>query len=288
MAYVAKAMIVKVMVHFTISPVMVVDLQCAALQLRGRFILKLYDRRFSPNMRSDMKAGQWNSQVEEKYIDFVSHTDGQRFIEGLPSNYISVDSSNWNVAQKEAFLQDYMQKCYRSETEVYKRAKRHQGTLIPQLYASVTISRNHLLYQSYDACNFFECPGILLLYIEGKPMDSLSKDIGSETLQRIFEDAVHIIHTIGEKNLCNLDVQKRNFLVNIDSGHDKPLVSMIDFASCLFRKSQDDVTWELIRSQRDEEGALRYAMQNKWKGKFTYEQSALCKEWTRKYNTDMC
>jgi len=61
-----NARIIKVFKPFTLSCAMVVQLDCPPF--KGQFVLKLYDRRFSTQLRRDEKASPWNSEIESRRV----------------------------------------------------------------------------------------------------------------------------------------------------------------------------------------------------------------------------
>ena len=246
-------------------------------------MLKLYDRRFSPEQRDNLKAGPWTSQSEQEYCDFITNGDGRNFIAQLPEHTgIPQDSSDWNTAQKEAFLHDYMQQSYESETEVYRRMKKYQGDLIPHLHAFITIPRHRSSKPSRQLSDYLDCPGILLQYIQGVPLEKIGEQAladnpplcaPKEEWQRLCDDAMRITRFIGDHHICNLDVKPRNFVVTKSPADGAYKVFMIDFALCLFRDDQNDEEWDRIRIEEDEEGAVGLVMRRILKGAITYERS---------------
>lgn len=64
--------------------------------------LKLYDRRFCPQMRKNEVTPAWNNEREREYFEFVSSDTGTTFLESLEQNKNGVDPTT--VAQEESYL----------------------------------------------------------------------------------------------------------------------------------------------------------------------------------------
>lgn len=276
---------------------MVVAIDCPLLKLKGSFILKLYDRRFSPDMRKGQDLGPWNSQGEREYYEFICGPQSQSLLEELPKKYLAGVDDEWNTAQKEVYLYDYMRKSYSAEIELYKRMKKHQGDLIPRLHAFVTVPR-HRSSKSHQLSRYLDCPGILLQYIDGITLHDLPDSVREnwsgikvpmEQWQRLCEEAMETIRYIGDQGICNLDVKPTNFVIQKNPADGQFKVFMIDFAMCLFRQDQSDDEWNAIRGYHDEEGAIGYVMRKRlkmFKGIFTYEPSDWFRALCLKYNPE--
>ncbi|KAF2432674.1 hypothetical protein EJ08DRAFT_677542 [Tothia fuscella] len=64
------ATIIKTFEPFTLSCVVLVQVDCPLLQLKGEYVLKLFDRRFATQLREDNKVSPWNPQLEDQYLEY--------------------------------------------------------------------------------------------------------------------------------------------------------------------------------------------------------------------------
>ncbi|KAE8337609.1 hypothetical protein BDV24DRAFT_139881 [Aspergillus arachidicola] len=89
------------------------------------------------------------------------------------------------------------------------------------------------------------------------------------------EQAICIVHHIGDRGILNEDVKTRSFTIqNNSEGMFKML--MLDFALCDFRRDyKSEEEWWEWKATQDEEGAVGFVMQSKLQGGFIYHRSAL-------------
>lgn len=102
----------------------------------------------------------------------------------------------WTIVEYEAYIHHHFQAFYDAETGVYDRMKDVQGMDVPRLVARVrTPEYRYSPYFSPELTSkLFECPGILLEYIEGGILlDDLieyPERVPKEAWQCMMEDAV--------------------------------------------------------------------------------------------------
>lgn len=265
-----SAQIIKVFKPFTLSSVMIVRLDSHSRELQADVILKLFDRRFASQLRKDQGIPDWTPDIEQQYRDFVLNGNASDFIARLNSDedVVEKEGDDWNAAQNEAYLHDYMQSLYETETEVYRRIRDLQGKDVPSFVACTSLNFSNT---SHD---FLDCPGILLENIEGSQLSNLGSEVRQDAWQYICEDAIRIVNDIGDRNIRNEDVRPRNFLVRWDETEVKYKAVMIDFAMCEFRGQEQDLEdWSKRKAWQDEEGAIGYVMQKILKGGFVYRRS---------------
>lgn len=260
-----NARIVKGLTPFTLSAVMVVQLSSPCPDLRGNILLKLYDRRFAASYRETLGIDPWTPQVETQYQQFVRCGDASTFIPKLRSdtNCLDREGETWDAAQNESFLDYEMWSLYETETGVYRRAHSLQGQEIPRLFLHVRLTSPG-----------FECPGILLQLVPGFSLADMVHHASNEHWQHIGEEAIRIVHAIGNLGILNKDVQRRSFLVNWDQLTNKFKVVMIDFALATFRDDvKSELGWRKLKAIQDEEGAVGYVLQDKHYPDFVYRRS---------------
>jgi hypothetical protein len=269
------ARIIKLFEPFTLSCVMVVRIACSTLALEGEMVLKLFDRRFATQLRKDEKIRPWTLDIERDYHQFVLDGGAFKFITELNNNGdIAQQGETWNTSQDEAYLHDHLSDLYKTEVQVYDTLGDMQGNDVPQLLACV-IMPGFSLTELDPVSQYIGVPGILLQYIEGFPLTDIADHTPRERWQSICEEAIQILHRIGDRGILNEDVKTRSFIVKKDpraeSGYK---VVMIDFALCNFRKDYaDDDDWSESKAIQDEEGAVGLIMQDRLEGGFVYRRS---------------
>jgi hypothetical protein len=253
---------------------MVVQLDCPPF--KGQFVLKLYDRRFSTQLRRDEQASPWNSEIESEYSEFVRDGRASEFFERCTTKFredeywADEEDMNWTKAQREAYLQYACHRIYKTEKEAYKNLHDIQGKHIPRLLARPFLP----LSDSGIANKYLDCPGLLLDYIQGFPLTDLADEAPKEDWQYVCEDAVRVVNLIGDRGVCNQDVKTRSFIVSKDPSTGKLKVFMIDFGLCMFRsQAKSDREFNAWQADYDEEGACGRVMEHNLKGGFIYRRS---------------
>ena len=237
--------------------------------IRNPVIMKLYDRCYSPQLRKDVDIQSWSAHIEEIYLQSVRDGSAHRFTRSIRDDpdIWEKEGDEWNAFQKEVYLYTQMQRLYHTETTIYDQLVDLQGKDIPQLLERFTLLGNHS-----STKQFFECPGILLQYLEGFSLEDLGVKAGLEHWQKIGEETIRIVNDIGGRNIRNDDVQLRNFVVV--PAMDEFKVFMIDFASCVLRKAADDeYSWRRSKRSVDEEGCVGLALEDLLGNAFKYHPS---------------
>ena len=153
--------------------------------------------------------------------------------------------------------------------EAYKNLRDIQGHHVPHLFARPFLQ----LSDSYLANKYFDCPGILLEYIQRFPLTDLADNAPKKDWQYVCEDAIRVVHMIGDRGVCNRDVKTRSFIV-CKEGTGKWKVFMIDFGLCFFRsQAKSDREFNAWQATVDEEGATGRVMEWNLKGGFEYRRS---------------
>ena len=271
----ANASIIKVFEPFTLSCVVIIQLDHPPF--KGRFLLKLYDRRFATQLRRDEKASPWCPQIESKYLEFVRDGRASEFFDLCTAKYREDEywaddqRETWNEAQHEAYLQYLCRRTYDMEKDAYKKLHDMQGKHIPRLFARPVLQSSS---DSGSANEYLDCPAILLEYIEGFPLTTLADNAPKKDWQSVCEDAIRVVHMIGDRGICNKDVRTRSFIVREDPETKKFDVFMIDFGLCVFRsQAKSDREFNEWQADEDEEGAVGRVMERNLKGGFNYHLS---------------
>jgi len=279
----ADVTIVKVFEPFTLSCTLLVELRTMPTRpLPNLFILKIYDRRFAEQLRRDNKASLWNPQIEDEYRKFVHDGSAAAFFklcsekDAVNQDWAYEARKEWNQAQQEAYLQYSCLKYYRTESSVYNRLFDIQGRDIPRLQALVKIKSSSAHTPSTHAPldDYFDCPGVLLEYIEGFSLTDIALHAPREDWQQICEEAIQIVNRIGDRDIRNEDIKTRSFIVRKDPNTEQFKVFMIDFGACVLRRpDEDDDEWREWKAMQDEEGAIGIVMQSKLDGGFKYTRT---------------
>ncbi|KAE8146932.1 hypothetical protein BDV25DRAFT_169521 [Aspergillus avenaceus] len=268
--------ITQVFEPFTLSSAMVIILDYPSLGLGGEVALKLFDRRFATQFREDEDIEPWTLDIETQYLDYIRNGSAAAFIRKLDSDS-TVDGDDgeedeeeegtWTTSQNEAYLHHRMRNLYETEVEVYHALKEIQGKHVPRLYACVTVAGS--------ANEYTDIPGVLLQYVRGFQLRDIAAHAPRDAWQGVCEEAISIVHRVGEKGVLNKDVKTRSFIVSGDAGEGFR-VFMIDFALCRLRREyRDDEDWWWWKALQDEEGAVGFLMQKYLKGGFVYRRSEL-------------
>ncbi|ODM18947.1 hypothetical protein SI65_05564 [Aspergillus cristatus] len=276
-----EAKITRVFEPFTLSCVMLVSLEPPVLGLDDQMVLKLFDRRFVVEFREMWGIDSWTPDIEQQFQQFVMDNSGSEFITRLKADDKLVDKEgdSWNNLQDEAWVHYRMQDFYNRETEVYHTMRDIQGKDIPRLFTSVNIPGS-------PSSRYTDVSGILVQYIDGFELYALGDSTPSQFWQSVCEDAIRIVRLFGNRGILNQDVNVRNFIVQKGpAGIFKP--SMIDFATCRFRREyKDEHDWREWKSRQDEEGAVGFVMQRMLKGGYAYHRSAYYRQLDYEFKMD--
>ncbi|CAG8210363.1 unnamed protein product [Penicillium nalgiovense] len=245
---------------------MVVRLASSSLALEGDVILKLFDRYFATTIREEREICPRTSDIEKEYHQFILDGGASKLFTELKANseLAEQEGDDWNDLQLEAYLHHVMLGLYETEVEVYNTLKDSQGNDIPRLFACVTVPHS-TCEQTIPVSQYVDVPGTLLQYIVGVSLSDTAMHAPMECWQSICEDAIRIIHLIGDRGILNEDVKPRNCVLhkNMDNGFK---VFMIDFALCHFRKEyQDGTDWMKWKAMEDEEARLDMSCKVTWR-----------------------
>jgi serine/threonine protein kinase len=212
--------------------------------------------------------------MEERYIKFVQSGGVHNFLNDLRhvKDFRENTEDDWDDAQNEAFLANKLLELYMAETATYNTLRNYQGSLIPRLFAAVHLDlmpTNEHGEISWPE-EHFQVKGILLQYIEGFSLSDLPDCAPQSSWQNIVDQAISIVHVLGDNDILNKDVRPGNIMVSPkgDGGYQ---VFMIDFGLCIFRgQDEPDPDWGRAKYSEDEEGAVGQVMKRRL-GKHGFE-----------------
>jgi hypothetical protein len=243
-------------------------------------VLKLYDRRFSTQLREDCEVLPWTPEIEKQYQDFVNCDDAREFFsywdaekerdDEWSAGYVS-NHSRWTTAKRETYLHWECNETYEGEKKAYELMSHIQGEHVPRIFGSVVLDQPSIVKKVDDedededeettddmdkAIN--SIPGILMQHIEGFHLTDLHKHLPSEHWQSILDSAVRTIGYIQNCGIYNRDVNTRSIMVDSQTHR----TMMIDFGLVCFREdSESEREWERLQVSMDEEGAVGAVMQ---------------------------
>lgn len=234
-------------------------------------VLKLYDRRFSNQLRSDFKASTWIPELEKDYQDFVASGDAEEFFSYWDAEqardhewmarYIN-NFKKWNAAKREAYLQWKSIDSYETEKTAYEDMSDLQGLDIPKVFGEVLLKQpadfqgqgvNDATEVTQDSStssttsddetnpDIVKIPGILMQHVDGFLLSELHKHPPQDSWQSIADRALGILHRVQKCGIFNSDAAVRSFIVDPITHK----VMMIDFGMVTFREViNDDKQWE--------------------------------------------
>ncbi|KAM0333406.1 hypothetical protein ACHAQA_002067 [Verticillium albo-atrum] len=265
-----EARVSKLLEPWTLSVVMVIDILATpdTLDIPSRSFLKLYDRRYSKQSRSDWHTVDWTPEVECQLIDFSRTGEAQRFLKKWREDPdFDDDDDSWGIAENETGLSENMQELSQTETKVYHSLRHHQGRLVPQLYAEVILQTGPQ-DDLGGSPELFDIPGILIEYIDGFRLSDLIQHTDQAEWNYLVNRAVEVTGEIlNTGNVLDQDVRPDNMMVCRDPAWERGYrLVMIDFGNCRFRGENETMEeWGLAKHRQDEDGAMGEIMKIKLK-----------------------
>ena len=270
----ATVEIVDVFLPFTWSAAMKVVLHKRTADERIA-VLKLYDRRYCPELREDYDKPPWRLNRDEEYFDFVKSGGATEFISHLRGND-DYDDADWDVARHEAWIYDRCYKLWKTESDTYQILHDLQGLCVPRLFQKVIFDPMTL---PSATVSMLEVPGILIEFIDGFNLDDMYLHVPQEQWQSVCTQAIEVVHRISNHNVLNEDARTRNMIVrksnkeraDIECGSgpgtvDSYDVFAIDFGLCRLRRpDESDDEWKKAKWRQHEEENLGLWMQAKAK-----------------------
>ncbi|TGO55842.1 hypothetical protein BOTNAR_0236g00100 [Botryotinia narcissicola] len=165
-----------------------------------RAALKLFDRRFASQLRSDYEVGPSTVAKETAFVECVKSGDASQFVDRLRNDEdFEEPEEGWDMGQNEAYLYDLCLDMYEAELTVYQRMERFQGKEIPQLLARVTLQATAALDTVLDdAIQFFEIKGVLIELIDGYTLSDLPAKAPKESWGDICNEAMRVVRLLDD------------------------------------------------------------------------------------------
>jgi hypothetical protein len=230
----------------TLSVVMKVDLENDPQPA----ILKLFDNRFTLDLREDYKCTTWNEGLEAAYLRFIQSGEAEKFVGSWED-----DDREWTPAQIETWIRMKCCEFFRAEVSVYKRLVDLQGDCIPKLLGIVSMKTqcsDDLRVQEHTVIH-----GLLLSYHNGFNLSDLADNASKEDWQSIGDKAVNIVNLIGDYGVLNQDVRPENCIVTKRATGPKHKVFLIDFGLARLRgERESDREWLEAKCRENEEHSM--------------------------------
>lgn len=229
--------------------------------------LKLYDRRFSEQLRRDHGIDPWKRDAEKEYINAVRTGAARQFLHNLHTipDFEEDTEETWDDGQIEAFLTRQVHELFDTEATVYDTLRDIQGELVPRLVARVhlPLSLPNAGISLADAAELLHIKGILLQYIDGFSLSKVQDHAPKSEWQGIVDQAVAIVQVVGDHGVLNRDVRPDNFIIQRDRSGCY-WVFMIDFGLARLRGwNETDRDWAKAKLNKDEEGAVGLVMKKR-------------------------
>lgn len=185
-------------------------------------VLKLYDRRFSPEVRDEgtVLCEQWSPELEEEYIDFIRDGKAEQFVKHLDDlDDDSDEHKDWDSVQCEAYAQDLCRQQREDEAFVYQKLGEHQGKHILNFHGFVTLLHPSPLPN--DSKDFSEgqkellqvC-GILIEYVSGPTLGEMPEPeygIPKESWKGYVMQATELLEMLHGNNMVLKRMSGDNF-----------------------------------------------------------------------------
>jgi serine/threonine protein kinase len=228
-----------------------------------RMILKVYDRRFSAELREFKDAGPATIEAEDRFTAFVREGSMSQFLvdyeESGPWAY-----DEWDAPKREAYFYARSVLSHEIELEVYDRLVDMQGVHVPTLFADVRLVPQKTTTGQYETLTAYtETRALLMEYIPGFTLDNLVTEVPESDWAHLCDQAIEVIRKIADNDFINFDIKLRNIIVR-RSDEGLYQVFYLDFGEGRFRDPSDsDEMWRERKRQKNEEGAVGYIMMNR-------------------------
>ncbi|KAK4450847.1 Serine/threonine-protein kinase [Podospora aff. communis PSN243] len=240
-------------------------------------VLKLFDRRFSPEVRR-RRNPLYDEDAQAAWCEYVQAGKAEAlFADTDPSSEEDPETGaktkrvrtpaelRMKKGKREGIIQWDCRDVLISETRAYSKLSHLQGRYIPRLLAEVhpTIPTPPELPKSASyRHDYFDIGGVLLEYIDGFNLSELGvteTSIPKEKWHPIIQQAVDAARYINDAGVVKMDCQPRNVVVERETL--RPF--HIDFGLCVFA---EDMGWEKFGERRllkDNPRAIGIIMQNR-------------------------
>jgi hypothetical protein len=244
-------------------------------------ILKLYDPRYSTQLRSDHAIKPWTPLLERKLHEFILSGSVDEFLDKLRNDDdFEEPLDGWTDAENEYYLHDLALDKFRAETAVYERLRDIQGREIPKLCATVFLN----LPGPAKNCDteLLVIKGILIEHISGYTITEMPSNIPRDQWQPIIDEATRVVNIISDYEVLNQDVRPDKFIISgADSSNKR--VCIIDFAESRLREpDEEEHDWGRAKHRQDEGTAIGAVMAmrlRKYDFQLQYERSRRYEKW---------
>ena len=258
-------------------------------------VLKLYDRRFSAQLRHDHGVDPWSENDESAYKAFIDSGAAEGFAERLERGEFG-DTAAWSISENETYLQVLAKNMFEAESSVYTALHNYQGKEIPRLIAPITIDTAPSSHASpieesagsagtsYSPSSTQELPrefkelthvkGLLLEYVPGVKFSKFEPEtIPKSAWQDLVDQAIRTVNILGDHNILNEDVRPDNLLAVQDASAGCGYRAvMIDFGcSRLREEGESDFDWGRAKQREDEDGAVGAVMYTRLASQYDFE-----------------
>ena len=250
-------------------------------RLPKRAILKMYDRRYTNNIRNDRKFDEYNLLSERHYQSLV--TEGwpsachDSYVDQLLTKLESevsegedddqdeddqdFDEEENQVFQRvrawsqESLLQQDILDVWATEHATYERLVSMQGNEIPTLYAAK-------LFDAPDKPSdlpFLPCGGLLLEYIDGQSLEDAAQHMPPSTFNKIYQSILSTIHKMVRLGVVNHDAAARDWLLrkSVELGY-QPV--QVDFGLTQIQEHESLQEWLAFAAGRSQEDRIVFTI----------------------------
>ncbi|KAF8595254.1 hypothetical protein BDV93DRAFT_528815, partial [Ceratobasidium sp. AG-I] len=218
---------------------------------------KVYDRRFTPQLRKHYKGKLLTYGTEARYLEYVMSGKAPEGLEAIIAKRNEIYSRG--IPDEPPVLREHLYATtlpiyYQNECAAYRQLSSIQGQMIPTFYGTTRFLTDPLP-SGLDE----HVPGILLEFVPGVNLSRIEPS--AVDMDRLFLSATRIADECESLGVLNTDVRLENFIVKAD----KSGVTMIDFAQSRLRRSDEsDEDWKVARWGEDAEGSIGYVAKDKF------------------------
>lgn len=268
----AQVRIVDVIEPATLSVVVIVEVDPPSTQEGQtsqpnpplKMVLKVFDRRFSLQLREELKSSVPPTlATEEEYLVFLQQGSMADFATKYNQDY-KFTSDDWDSPMQEAYFSLTCARMKETEARIYDYLVDLQGIHIPTFYADVQIASKPVageqVYENF--AKYIDAGAILIEYIPGFLLSTMVTETPELAWPGICDQAIKVVHKIIGHHFVNTDMQTRNVIVRRDGVEDYR-VFYIDFGLCDFRDPSDsDEVWMEYSYQNAEENRIGWSLAN--------------------------
>ncbi|CAG9977244.1 unnamed protein product [Clonostachys byssicola] len=267
-----RARIVDVIEPATLSVVVVVEVDAPSKQegqtiqptSTVKMVLKVFDRRFSSQLREELKSsGPSTLATEKEYLGFLEQGSMADFVANYNKDY-KFTSDDWDSPMQEAHFSLTCARMKETEARIYDYLGDLQGIHIPTFYADVQIASKPVAGEQIhrNLAKYLDVGAILIEYIPGFLLSDMVTESPEPAWPGICDQAIQVVHKIIGHHFVNTDMQTRNVIVRRD-GEENYQVFYIDFGLCDFRDPLDsDEVWMEYAYQNAEENRIGWSLAN--------------------------